>query len=182
MKTYLIYGLAWAIAGMVLAVVLYLLGFHSDPARLSAAQVIGGVGGLVIAVICIVLGTKARRAQVPATEEFGYGRALGAGVMVAVCAALFSLATTYVYAKFINPDFSEMIVQAQVAKLEEKRMPAAQVEAAEKMIRTMTSPGVQAVFGCLGMVFFGTIISLVTAAVLKRPEARPILATPPPMA
>jgi hypothetical protein len=182
MKTYLIYGLAWAIAGAVLAVTLYLLGFHSDPAKLTSAQIIGGLGGLAIAVICITLGTKARRAETPATEEFGYGRALGAGVMIALFGALFGSITTYAYAKFINPEFVDVIVQAQVQKLEEKKLTAAQIEGAEKMIRMMSSPGVQACFGFIGTILFGTVISLVTAAVLKRSAAPEVFATPPPIA
>lgn len=181
MKTYLVYGLAWAIAGSVLAIVLYLLGFHADPDKLVPAQIIGGLGGLVIAITCISLGTKARRAETPATEEFGYGRALGAGVMVALFGALFGSITSYAYAKFINPDFIDVIVQAQVQKLEEKNMSAEKIEAAEKMIRSMSSPGVQAVFGFFGGVLFGTLISLVTAAILKRPAAPEAFATPPPI-
>ena len=182
MKTYLIHGLAWAIAGCVLNVVLYLLGFHSDPARLVPAQIIGGLTGLVIAITCIALGTKARRSEIPPTEEFGYGRALGAGVMVALFGALFGSMTHYAYAKFINPEFVDVIVQAQVQKLEERNLSAAQIEGAEKMIRSMSGPGVQALFGFIGGVLFGTIISLVTAAILKRPAAPETFATPPTVA
>src|SRR4051812_36711282 len=110
MKTYLTYGALMAFGGAVLVIVLYLLGFHSDASKLSAAQYLGGIGGLIIGVICITLGTKARRAQVPVTEEFGYGRALGAGFMIALFAALFGIVTTFVYAKWINPDFADIII------------------------------------------------------------------------
>ena len=181
MKTYLLYGLAWAIGGFVLMTVLYLLGFHSDTTKFTAAQIIGGLGGFIIAVTCIALGTKARRAQVPATEDFGYGRAFGAGIMITLFGALFGSLTAYTYAKFINPEFVDVIVQAQVQKLEEKNLSAAQIEGAEKMIRSMSSPGVQALFGFLGSLMFGAIISLVTAAILKRPAVPEALATPPPI-
>ena len=168
MKTFLLYGVAWALTGFVLMVVLYLLGFHSDPEKLTTAQVIGGVAGLGIAITCIVLGTKARRREIPATEEFGYSRAFGAGLMVSVVAALCAVATSFAYVSFVNPEFTDVIVQAQVQKMEEKRVPAEHIERAEKMIRTMSGPAVQAIMGCVGTLVFGTIISLISAAVMKR--------------
>jgi len=178
MKTYFIYGLAMAIAGAALAMVLYLLGFHSDPSKLVAAQIIGVCGGLVIGITCITLGTKARREEIPPTEEFGYGRALGAGVMIALFAALFNIVTAYTYAKYINPEFVDVIVQAQMEKLEQKKIPPAQMESVEKMVRKFSGPEVQAASSCLGGILFGTLISLVTAALLKRPAMPPGLETP----
>ncbi|MSU49891.1 MAG: DUF4199 domain-containing protein [Opitutus sp.] len=171
-----------AIAGAVLAVSLYLLGFHSDPAKLGTAQIVGTVGALGIGIVCITAGTKARRADIPAAEEFGYGRALGTGVMIALFASLFGIGTSFLYARVINPEFVDIIVQAQVQKLEARGMSGAHVEAAEKMIRMMSEPVVQAVSGFLGGVFFGTLISLVTAACLKRPAAPETFDDPAPPA
>ncbi len=182
MKTYLTYGVAMAIAGAVLNVVLYLVGLHSDPAKLTIAQIVGGVGGLGICITCLTLGIKARRAEIPATEEFGYGRALGSGVMIALFASLLGIVTTFVYAKFINPDFVDVLVQAQNQKFEAKGMSSTQIESAEKVVRMMSGPAVQAVFSFFGGMVFGTIISLVAAAFLKRPAAPEIPASPPPLA
>src|SRR5436190_548993 len=105
MKTYLTYGSAMAGGGFLLVIVLYVLGFHSDPAKLRTAQWIQGCVGLGIGITCTVLGTKARRAQVPLTEDFGYGSALGTGVMIALFAALIGLVTTFLYGGVINPHF-----------------------------------------------------------------------------
>src|SRR5271169_3395189 len=88
MKTCALYGFITALAGAFLVLALFFLGFHSDAAKLTAAQAIGGIGGLAIGATCTVLGVRARRAEVPATEDFGYGRALGAGVMISIFAAL----------------------------------------------------------------------------------------------
>ena len=167
-----------ALAGALLAIGLYLLGFHSDPDKLGTAQVIGTLGGLIIGTACITLGIKARRAAVPATEEFGYGRALGTGVLVALFAALFGIGTSLLYTTVINPKFIDVIVQAQVGKLEEKGLSAAQIEGAEKMIRTLSSPGLQSVFNFFGGLLFGTLISLVSAAFLKRPATAEALEPP----
>src|SRR5204863_1682654 len=116
MKTYLIYGAAMAIAGAMLVMLLYLLGLHSDPAKLTMAQIVGGCGGLAIGAVCITLGTKARREGVPPSEEFGYGRALLAGFMISLFASVFGIVTVFVYANYVNPEFADVIVQAQMHK------------------------------------------------------------------
>jgi hypothetical protein len=177
MKTYLTYGSALAGSGFVLSLVLYILGFHSDPAKLSIANWIQGCGGLGISITCIVLGIKARRAQVPATEEFGYGSALGAGVLVALFASSLGLVTTYLYAGVINPHLSDVIIQAQADQLEAKGLSADKIEQIQKMSAPFMKLPMQMTVGFLGGLVFGTIISLVGAAFLKRPasdEVQPV--------
>jgi hypothetical protein len=177
MKTYLTYGSAMAGGGFVLVLVLYILGFHSDAAKISTAQWIQGVLGLGIGIACIVLGTKARRGSVPAEEEFGYGSALGAGVMITLVAALIGIATNLIYTQLINPGMTDLVMQAQIAKWEAAGLSSARIEQAEGMMRKMMSPAAQVAFGfCAGMLF-GTLVSLVTAAFLKRPakdELQPV--------
>jgi hypothetical protein len=178
MKTYLTYGAASAIAGAMLMMLLYLLGYHSDPEKLKMAQILGSCGGLAISITCIVLGTKARRAEIPPTEEFGYGQALFAGFMISLISSAIGIVTWIIYAKFVNPDFHEMVVQAQLHAMEARGMKQEQIDAAEKVIRTMTNPFIQAVFSFLGGLVFGTVISLITSAFLRRPaeaEAPPAI-------
>jgi hypothetical protein len=115
-----------------------------------------------------VLGTKAKRATVPTTEDFGYGSALGAGVMISLFAALFGIVTTYLYAAVINPGMTDIAMQAQIAKWEAAGLSGTSIERAEAMMRKMMSPPIQACFGFVFGMIFSTIISLITAAFLKR--------------
>ena len=179
MKTYLTYGFYMALGGALLILLLFFLGLHSDPAKLSTAQWVQGIVGLGISVACIVLGTKARRAEVPATEEFGYGSAFGAGVMIVLFAALFGIGTTLLYSTVINPHFTEVIQQAQADKLEAKGVPADKIEQIQKMTATMMKPAVQAIFGFVVGMIFGTIVSRITAAFLKRPASDDLVDAPP---
>jgi hypothetical protein len=169
MKTYVSYGAAMAGGGFVIVMLLYILGFHSDATKLSTAQWIQSCLGLGVSITCIVLGTKARRATVPAEAEFGYGSALGTGVMITLFAALIGIVTNLLYSQVINPSMTDLVVQAQIAKWEAMNMPAARMEQAEAMMRKMMSPPLQACFGFLAVMFFGTVISLISAAFLKRP-------------
>ena len=170
MKTYLTYGSAMAGAGFLLTIVLYVLGFHSDPAKLSVANWVQGCLGLGISITCIVLGTKARRAQVPAGEPFGYGGAFGAGVMISVFSALCALVTTYLYFGLIDPHFTDMIIQAQANKLEAQGLSADRIEQIQKVSAPVMKLPMQMVFAFFGSIVFGTIISLITAAFLKRDD------------
>lgn len=56
-------------------------------------------------------------------------------------------------------------------------MGGAQIEAAERMIRKMMHPAIQAVSYFFGAMLFGVVISLLTSIFLKRPAAA--LSEPP---
>ena len=169
MKTYVTYGFIMALAGALLNLVLFFLGFHSDVAKFSTAQWIGGLVGLAIGIVFTVIGTRARRAEVPATEPFGYGRAFGAALMITLFAALFGALFYFIYQQFINPGFQDVVVQAQTAKLEARGLSGAQLEQAEKMTRMFTGPLISSGLGFIMQMFFGTILSLIIAAFVKRP-------------
>ena len=176
MKTYLSYGFYMSLANALLVFALYFLGFHSDAAKLNTAQTIQTVAGLAFGITFIVLGTKERRAGVPATEDFGYGRALGAGVMIGLFAALVGTVFTYLYAAVINPNFIDVMLQAQTEKLELKGLSSDKIEQINAMTRGMMKPPIQAAFGFIFGVLFSTLISLVTAAFLKRPATEEVVA------
>ena len=88
MKTCSLYGFLLAVASAIVTLALYFLGYHSDPAKVGTGQLIGGLVILTASLIITALGIKARRAEVPESEPFGYGRALGAGVLVGVLAGV----------------------------------------------------------------------------------------------
>ena len=171
MKTYLTYGFAMALAGALLTLVLFFLGYHSDPAKVQTAQWISIPLLIAITVACLVLGSKARSSELPATEDFGYGRALGTSVMIVLFAALFGVVTNALYTSFINPGFVDVLVQAQADKLEAKGVSSAQIEQMEKGMRFMMKPPLMAVFNFLGAMFWGTLIALITSAFVRRPAA-----------
>lgn len=166
MKTCALYGFISSLAGAFLYLMLYFTGLHSDPSKLALAGWIGGLGGLIIFVTCMVLGVKARRAEVPPTEGFGYGRALGAGVVMTAVSSVLSAFFTYAYYAFINPGLLDMMTQARLAKIEAA---GGNSEKAEAGLRMFMSPVPQAVVGLIGGFIFGVIIALIVAAFLKRP-------------
>jgi hypothetical protein len=173
MKTCSLYGFIMAVANSLLVLVLYFLGFHSDPAKLGAAKWIGGCAGLAVAIVVTVLGIKARRSEVPEGEAFGYGAALGAGVLISVVSTFLYSIFFYVYNAFINTGFNELMIQDAMDKMQAKGVSGAQADNIEKGMRFMMSPGIQAASNLVFGVIFGTILSLIIAAFLKRKGTTP---------
>jgi hypothetical protein len=170
MKTCSLFGFISALGGAFLTLILFFLGFHSDPAKLGMAGWVGGLVGLAIVILCVVLGVKARRSEIPEGEPFGYGRALGAGILISLVASVLNGFFGFLYWKFINPGIADIVVQSQLAKLEASGVSGDRLDKAEAMTRAMASPIPQAVVALLGGLVIGILISLIVAAVLKRAE------------
>jgi hypothetical protein len=179
MKTALTYAAGIALAGALATMAFFFAGYHDDPLKLPATQTPLTVLAVIIAVVGLVLGLRARRAETPADEAFGYSRALGAGTLIAGFAALFGAIFQFCYASFINPHYSEVLLEAQIIKMEEQNVPAAHIEAAEKMMAFMMSPAMSAVMGLFMGFIFTFVLALIVAAFVRRPAQE---ATPPPLA
>lgn len=171
MKTTLLYGFIMTIISTLVVYSLYFTGFHDSVEKLGTAQAISTVVGLLNAIACLTLGIRARRSEIPASEPFGYGRALGTGALIALWGSLFGAISHVLYVSVINPDFQNVIVQGELAKMEARGMSAAQIEQAEGMVRMMTGPAMQGVFGLIFGFLFTFVFALIVAAFLKRSES-----------
>jgi hypothetical protein len=169
MKTCTLYGFIAALGGAFLTLVLYFLGYHSSVEKLHAGKLPAAVLGIGIAVACMALGTKARREEVPVTEPFGYGRALGAAFLVGLISSVLSAIFSYCYYAFINPAFSDIIFQDSAAKLEASGISGDKLDKIEAMNRTFMTPAWETIFGFGASVVFALLIALILAAFLKRP-------------
>lgn len=169
MKTTFFYGLSMAIAGTLMTFVLYFLGLHDAADKIGTAQTIAMIGGMAITIGGLILAVKARRSEIPDEEDFGYGRALGAGVLTSLWASIFGSISSVVYMGFINPGMQDLIIENEITKLEASGMSVEQIDQAEGMIRMMTSPAASGIMGFIGAFVISVVICLIIAAVLKRP-------------
>ncbi len=169
-----------AIAGAVFTLVLFFAGFHDSAEKMTAAQWIGIIGGVGIGATCLALAMREKRTQFPAEAEWGYGSALGVGVLSGLFASLFGLVTAYLYFVILNPGFSEVVFQAQLAAMEEKGVPAAQLEKMEPMLRMMSRPGTMVISQCIGGFISSVVLSLIIAIFFrKRPIVPSVIEVPP---
>lgn len=179
MKNYLIYGTAQSVGLFLFTLILYIVGLHSDPAKVGMAGWIFLCGFFPICATCLFLGSKAQRDATPLTEDFGYGRALGAGVMITLVAAVLGVVFGYIYNQIINPHFMEVQTEARHIAMEAKNVPAAQIEQFDQMTEKFNTPVMQAVFGFAISMILGTIISLITSIFVKRAAVDELTSVPP---
>jgi ABC-type antimicrobial peptide transport system permease subunit len=95
---------------------------------------------------------------------------LGAGVLISLVASVLSAIFTYCYHAFINPGFSDVLIQDALAKMEAKGVSGAQLDKIESFDRILFSPPAMAAIALIFGFIFGVIISLIVAAFVKRPS------------
>jgi hypothetical protein len=173
MKTTFFYGLIMAIGGTLMNYILYFTGFHDSADKMKSAQIIGMTGGVLIGIVCLVLAARARRDETPATEGFSYGRSFGACFLTGLWGVLLGTVSHVLYIGVVNPEFRELIVQGELAKMEARGMSSTQIEQAEGMVRMMTGPIPQGIIGLIMGLIFWTLIGLIIAAFIRRPAPTP---------
>jgi MFS family permease len=178
MKTTFKFGAGIAVTSFAMGLILFFLGFHNEPEKLSAGQWIGSIGAILITAIGLTMAMKARREEMDPEEGFGYGRAMGTGSLTSLWSSLLGAILTMIYAVGINPNMQEIIMDNEIAKMEEKGMPANAIEQAEGIMKFITSPAMMGVTNFIMGIFFGVIISLIIAAFVKRPAVDVV---PPPI-
>jgi hypothetical protein len=102
--------------------------------------------------------------------------------MVSLVAGLVGIATNWFYFETINPGFRDLLVQAQLDKMAASGLSSDQVEKAEKGIRFLMQPLILGLVNFVNAILWGTLISLVAAAFLKRRPAGAPVAEPPSIA
>jgi hypothetical protein len=176
MKLPLIYGLGLSIAGAVLTLILFFLGYHSDLDKFETGQTTTSILGVVITVIVLILGLRAIREATP-DGSLSYGRAVGNGALITLFSGIFSAIFVLIYGLGINPEFHELVRQLQELKMEEQGMDSQQIEAASGMMSFFTGPVFMAMMTLLFSPMMGTVISLILGIFLKRAP----VTTPPPV-
>jgi hypothetical protein len=96
-----------------------------------------------------------------------YGEGLGVGTLTSAISGLLSSAFAAFYIGFIDDSSIKQTLALQRKKFEEQGMDDAQIDQAIAMAEKFSGPGTIFLFGLIGSVIIGLIISLVIAAILK---------------
>lgn len=97
-----------------------------------------------------------------------YGKAFVNGISLTFFASLISAFYTYIHLVFINPNAVDEMLQVMYEKYQETGMSEDQIEVAMEMLeKFMTAEGF-AITYILGSLFWGLIISLIVAAIVKK--------------
>ncbi|HNP19124.1 MAG TPA: DUF4199 domain-containing protein [Fulvivirga sp.] len=96
-----------------------------------------------------------------------YGKGLGLGTLIVVVSSLISSIFFYIYIKFIDTNYVQILKDIQLEGMQEQGMGDAQIEQAMKMSENFMTPEMMFVFGIVIGVFFGFLVSLVVSAITK---------------
>jgi len=165
MSTKFIYALILTISGALLNLLLYFTGFQTE--KLATGQYFQWLGFAMMFAI-LWLGIKAVRDEAP-EKGMSYGRGVGTGTLISLYSGLMSSVYSFIHFKFVNTEFADYQLALIRPKWEAAGMGEAQMDQAEKMTRAMMGPVAQAILTPIMAVIFGLILSLIIAAILKRP-------------
>lgn len=101
------------------------------------------------------------------------GQGVGIGFWTGVTSSVISSIFTYVYVKFIDSGFIDMIKETQLEEMQKRGMSDEQVEQAMKFAGMFTSAEAIFLFGLIGGIIGGVVIGLIISFFTqkKNPEA-----------
>lgn len=100
-----------------------------------------------------------------------YGQGLGLGTLMSAIIGLLSGFFSFAYMKFIDTTISDQIMSKAVEEMEKSGATDEQIDQAMEMTKMFMSPGSMFIFGLLGTVLIGFILSLIIAAILKKDKS-----------
>ncbi|WP_020606302.1 DUF4199 domain-containing protein [Spirosoma spitsbergense] len=163
-RTALKWGLITGIALVVYSIILYTLDQTTNGAL---SLVIYGIliGGLIVGM---------REYRTNNGGYMTYGEGMGLGALLSAIAGLLSSAFTVFYTQIIDPGFQERIVGQVRDQMEQQgKMSDEQIDQAIEWMQKFQSPGLQFMFGLLGTILIGVVLSLIIAAFIRRNKTNP---------
>jgi hypothetical protein len=158
------YGLASAMAGVAVGLVVYMLELN---------QAFNYIVYLFY-ILFLVLALRSW-ADKRGTLGMSYGKAFGHAMLIALVYSLIIAVWTVVFVKVIAPGFVEAQQELQYEKMREQSVPEAQIEMTKEMGKNFSTALAVFLFGLFGSLFALTIINLITAAFfIRKPTFSPI--------
>ncbi|SNR64782.1 MULTISPECIES: DUF4199 domain-containing protein [Hymenobacter] len=156
------YGL---ITGLVITAVSFLqLALISDP-----ETPLRWLSGVVLGVGIVLAHKRFKQLN---GGFMSYGEGLGIGAVLAAVAGLLSSFFSFLYLKFVDPDYMNRVMELTRSRLEDRGMEGAQVDQAIASIAKYSTGPISIVFGALGALLLGFFLTLAISAFTKhtRPE------------
>ncbi len=155
-------ALKWGAILGAISIVLFLVSIFGDLVGNTVMTYIG----IIPTALIIFLGHKEFKEN--GDSYMSYGQGLGIGTLISLISSIISMAFFYVYISFVDGGYVDIIKDKQIADMQANGMGDAQIEQAMAMSESFMTPGVMALFGLVGSVFFGFLISLIISAITKK--------------
>jgi hypothetical protein len=163
MKSPLNAGMKFGLYTGLASITYFLIFYMMDIVPQGALQVIG----YLIFIAGIYFGSLHHRNH-ELDGYMSYGRAFGAGALIVIFAALITAVFNYIFFAYIDPQYMDKMINMAEEDMIRKGMSEEQINMGMEMTRKWTTPPMAAIFGFVGYVFSGVILSLLVALVTKK--------------
>ena len=167
-KTNLTNGLIMGLVGVVYSLIVYFL-------NLSFNQYQGYVF-FIIQIFLLYYLLKSYRDN-SMHGQITYGQSVGAGVVIYLYYAIIMAVFTYILYTVIDSGLLAKQLAFTEQKLVDKGTPQAAIDTAMAMQAKIMKPAIMAPISIFGVMFFGTIITLLVSIFVKK-EGNPLIDTP----
>lgn len=149
-----------------------LLMYVTDLTRSDMSSLLN-ILSMIIPIVCIVLATKEFKATI-GNGWMKFSDVFKHSLMIFVIGGIITAAYTVLYVTVIDPEFMTYIQEKQMNSMLEMGMPEEQIEVALNQSAKFQTPFWMFTWTLLGTMLMGTIISLIMAAILKKPNPEEI--------
>jgi hypothetical protein len=164
MNTGVTYGIYVAAASIALSLIFNLTGADFEGAF---GSIVYYATSLIIPAAGIFLAVKERKVS-ELEGVISFGKSFSTGMTVVVISALIFAVYNYVYLSFIDPEMVDKIIEMSERRIRENPdMSDADKTTQINMMSPWMTPPLMALWGFAGSLFFGALISLVIAAILR---------------
>lgn len=155
------FGVVLGAISVVFALMLYSLDMHYQ-----GGFAVMGVS-IVLTIVFVVIGMMQFK---KANDGFmSFGQALKIGVGISLVGGIIGVLFNQVLINFIDPETMTKAIEYQREQLiAAGELSMEQIDASMEMGKSFSTPVMQIAFGLLGSLFFGFILSLVPALILKK--------------
>lgn len=152
------WGVISGVVYMVYSTILYLTGMFGN-------QLLS-VLSIALMIVFIVLAMRDFRTLNGGYMSYGEGASLGS--LMSAISGLFSSTFNYIYTTFIDSTIQQQVMDKMREQWEEQGMSDEQIESMVQVTQPYQSPGFTFLFGVVGAVVMGLVLSLIVAAFMRR--------------
>ncbi len=150
--------------GLYLGIILTIYSLALQVMGLAANEALGWVGYVVLIVLMVI----AHKTFKNEGDGFmSYSQGLSIGTLIALVAALISTPVSYLYVKFFDSSFLQVIKDKQIEDMEQRGMTDAEIESTMEIASSFMTAEVIFPIAFVAFIFIGFIISLIVSAFTK---------------
>lgn len=153
--------------GVIAGIIMIIYGMILQLTDMATNQGLAFLNYLFLAVIIFLAHKKYKETG---DGFLSYGQGLGIGFWVSLAGGILAMVFSYVYMKFIDSSVMDQAIEKARYDMEEQGMSDAQVDQAMAISEKFMTPEMIFVFGILGILFFGFILSLIISAITKKTD------------